>query len=218
MTGGFTGRWAGRSAECLPGTLISELAGERHDNVFDPRSGARVVAVQPESELRGLESPAWRRSGPRPEALPIAWRMGQELARPDTATPMALEGLALELCAVALRDAAPRIGQATLANRAREIVEERYAQPIGLSDVANELAVHPGSLARAFRQQHGRSLGTFLREVRVRRAAERLVRSTESIAEVALAVGFADQSHLTRWFLPHVGVTPARYRSIVRQD
>jgi AraC-like DNA-binding protein len=33
---------------------------------------------------------------------------------------------------------------------------------------------------------------------------------------VALAVGFADQSHLTRWFVRYIGVTPARYRAIQR--
>jgi AraC family transcriptional regulator len=217
LAGAFQGHWSGRDALCPPGTLIVEPAGERHGNAFDPQSGARVVAVQPDEAQPRFDLPVSHRSQARPEALPIAWRIGQELASPDSATPMALEGLALELAAVVLRDLAPVASRPQWLWRAREMLEERYPQPIGLSDVAFELGVHPGHLARAFRQWQGMSVGAYLRQVRVRRAAERLARGSESIADIAAAVGFADQSHLARWFVPHIGVTPARYRRIVRQ-
>jgi AraC family transcriptional regulator len=61
-------------------------------------------------------------------------------------------------------------------------------------------------------------VGTYLREVRVRRAAARLATGNESIADIALAVGFADQSHLHRWFVRLIGETPARYRRQLRGD
>jgi AraC family transcriptional regulator len=38
----------------------------------------------------------------------------------------------------------------------------------------------------------------------------------DSIARIALDAGFADQSHFTRAFRRHHGVTPARYRELVR--
>jgi AraC family transcriptional regulator len=214
IAGGFHGWWNGRDAHCPPGTLLVEPAGERHANRFFEQAAARVVIVQPVREAPGLHEPTSRRVRRRPEARAIAWRIHQELLRPDEVTPMAVEGLALELSASAARDGgAPSPGPA-LIERAMDFVEERYWQPISLSDVALALDVHPGYLARAFRRSRGHSVGSYLREVRVRRAAERLRSDTDSLAEVALAVGFADQSHLTRWFVRHVGVTPARYRSM----
>ena len=35
-----------------------------------------------------------------------------------------------------------------------------------------------------------------------------------SLADVALAAGFADQAHLSRMFKSAVGITPARYRAL----
>ncbi|MGH2455352.1 MAG: AraC family transcriptional regulator [Candidatus Limnocylindria bacterium] len=216
VAGAFQGWWNGSEGHCPAGTLVVEPAGERHANRFHDRSGARVVIVQPEVETPRLHQPAGRRSRRRPDALALAWRIHEELARPDEVTALAMEGLALEISAAAIRDATPPSADRALLDRAVLILEERYAQPIGLSEVAAGIGMHPGHLARAFRRGCGRSVGTYLREVRVRRAAERLAHGSESLAEIALAVGFADQSHLTRWFLRYVGVTPARYRAIQR--
>jgi AraC family transcriptional regulator len=84
--------------------------------------------------------------------------------------------------------------------------------------LADELGRHPAYLARAFRAAYGRPVGTYLREVRVRRAAELLGGTETAIAEVALRVGFVDQSHLTRWFVRLVGLSPAAYRAKVRDS
>jgi AraC family transcriptional regulator len=215
MEGGFDGWWAGREGACPPGALLVEPAGERHANRFAAGATTRVLIVQPEGDTPWLGG-ARGRARLRPDAVLLAWRIGEELRRPDAVTPVALEGLALELTALAARSEAPRPAIGSWVTRARDIVEERYAEPVTLSWLAAELQVHPSQLARAFRRQHGRPVGTYLREVRIRRAAVRLARSSEPIASVAVAVGFADQSHLTRWFVRHVGVTPARYRAIVR--
>jgi len=212
VSGGFDGWWSGREAPCGPGTVLVEAAGERHSNRFSARFGTRVLVVQPEGE-----GPIPERPGPRqrPDALPLAWRMGEELRSPDAVTPIALEGLALELSALAARDSRLSSGAAWHL-KAAALIQEQYTQPITLSWLAAELGVSSGHLAREFRRRHGRSVGTFVREVRVQRAAERLARSDASLAEIALAVGFADQSHLNRWFVRRMGVTPGRYRMALR--
>ena len=48
---------------------------------------------------------------------------------------------------------------------------------------------------------------------RIRRAAAVLATTDTPIAHVALDVGFADQSHLTRAMKAAVGTTPARFRA-----
>ena len=212
--GAFDCWWNGREASCGPGTLLLEPAGELHANRFARRTDTRVIIIQPDGELLALRTAGSHGPRRRPDALPLAWHVAEELRSRDDVTPMALEGLALELAALAARDVAITRPESRLASAAA-ILEERYAQPITLSALAAELELHPGYLARRFRQQHGRSVGTFLREVRVRRAAERIARGDETLAQVALAVGFADQSHLTRWFTRSMGISPARYRRAI---
>ena len=55
-------------------------------------------------------------------------------------------------------------------------------------------------------------LGAYVRSLRLDWVAGRLVQSEESLASLALAAGFADQSHLTRAFKCHSGLTPQAYR------
>jgi AraC family transcriptional regulator len=215
LRGRFEGRWAWGNGTCAPGALIVEPAGAQHSNHFGP-DGAVVVTVQPSPSLAAaLNDPSRALS---PEALALAWRAASELRVVDDLTPIALEGLSLELLAIARRAAAPSSKAAAWLDRATEIVEEQYARPLALRLVAAEVGVHPVHLARGFRAHHGRSVGTYLREVRVRRAAARLANGDESIAQIALAVGFADQSHLHRWFVRLIGQTPARYRRQLRGD
>jgi AraC-like DNA-binding protein len=67
---------------------------------------------------------------------------------------------------------------------------------------------------RAFVRAYGLSPDDYQRQVRLR-AARRLLVAGRPAGEVAQATGFADQSHLTRWFARHFGVTPAAYQRAV---
>jgi len=72
--------------------------------------------------------------------------------------------------------------------------------------------VHPAHLARAFRAHFRMSMGPYVRRLRLDWAAGELARSDLPLAAVALAAGFADQSHFTRTFKRYLGVTPNVYR------
>jgi AraC-like DNA-binding protein len=52
----------------------------------------------------------------------------------------------------------------------------------------------------------------YLRKLRMRMASRALVYARESMADVAIACGFSDQSHFTREFRRHFGRTPREYR------
>ncbi len=66
--------------------------------------------------------------------------------------------------------------------------------------------------SRSFAKRHGMPPHAFRLMARLNRARE-LLRAGEGIAAVAADTGFADQSHLGRWFRQAFGVTPGRYRS-----
>jgi transcriptional regulator GlxA family with amidase domain len=80
--------------------------------------------------------------------------------------------------------------------------------------MAKAADISPFHLTRVFKKALGMSPHQYLTEVRVHSAHALLAAGGErpSLAEVASAVGFSDQSHLTRQFKRILGTTPKRAR------
>jgi len=97
---------------------------------------------------------------------------------------------------------------------ALQFIHQNYARDVGLSDIAAAVHVSPFHLARVFKRTLGVSPHQHMIQVRVNNARSLLTggSSRRSLAEIASAVGFADQSHLTRHFKRITGVTPRRFR------
>jgi len=93
-------------------------------------------------------------------------------------------------------------------------IHENFARDVSLSDLADAVHLSPFHVARLFKQAVGVSPHQYLIQVRVNNARSLLSAGSgeRSLAEVASAVGFADQSHLTRHFKRIVGVTPKQFR------
>ncbi|MFI2372355.1 AraC family ligand binding domain-containing protein [Streptomyces sp. NPDC018833] len=105
----------------------------------------------------------------------------------------------------------PLASGARTAALARQLLEERMADPPSLEELAQELGTSPFALLRAFKAAYGLPPHTWLTDARVRRARHLLDAGTAP-AEAAVAVGFADQPHLNRHFTRIVGVPPGAYR------
>jgi AraC-like DNA-binding protein len=95
--------------------------------------------------------------------------------------------------------------------RVRDYLETSFAEPIDLQELASIADLSRFQLLRAFRRETGMTPHVYLTDCRVR-AARRLLTQGDEVADVALACGFSDQSHLTRIFKAHSGLTPGRYR------
>ena len=70
--------------------------------------------------------------------------------------------------------------------------------------------------ARAFKQTAGVPPHRFVLQSRVERVKHLLVETELPVAQIAVAAGFADQSHCARWFREIVGITPSRFRWLGR--
>lgn len=103
-------------------------------------------------------------------------------------------------------DAAPR-----MASRARDVIEAQYDSDLGLEELARLAGTDRFRLTRAFKAAYGIAPHAYLVQRRLNRARQ-LLALGESPADVAAAAGFADQSHLGRWFRRAFGMTPADYR------
>jgi AraC-like DNA-binding protein len=86
-----------------------------------------------------------------------------------------------------------------------------YTEPVGIDDLACLTGLNRAYLIRSFTRSVGMPPYTYLTQIRVERAKARLA-AGGAPADTALAVGFADQSHLNRHFKKITGTTPRLYR------
>lgn len=97
------------------------------------------------------------------------------------------------------------------AQLARDYLHAHLDRDIGLEDLAQACGVDRFRLTRAFKAAFGLAPHAYLIQLRLARA-RRLLSQGQTPAEVAMALGFADQSHLGRWFRRAYRLTPADYR------
>jgi transcriptional regulator GlxA family with amidase domain len=83
---------------------------------------------------------------------------------------------------------------------------------LSIEKLANVCCMSPRNLARVFKKEVGRTLGAFIRNVRLDEARRLLENSDLSLSAVAAKVGGGDESTLRRWFIDQFGVSPTQYR------
>ena len=98
-----------------------------------------------------------------------------------------------------------------VAHKAREYLHAHLHQDVGMDELALACGVDRFRLTRAFKSAFGLPPHAYLVQLRLARARHWLAKG-EPPADVAIALGFADQSHLGRWFVRAYGLTPAAYR------
>jgi len=99
--------------------------------------------------------------------------------------------------------------------RAMEMLHGSFRRPITLEEVAKGLGVHPIHVSRVFRKKYGCTMGDYVNRLRVQFACSEMSRGWPALNDLALAAGFADQSHMGRVFKGTVGETPARFREFL---
>jgi len=105
----------------------------------------------------------------------------------------------------------PTGGHETAAvRRARDILHSRYAEQVSLHELAAATGLSQFHLLRAFGRGMGLPPHRYQTHVRLARARA-LLRRGEPASQVAVAVGFADQSHFVRAFRRFHGLTPGAY-------
>ncbi len=202
-------------------TLLFRSAHEPHSYAVGD-SGARCLIVDVDDEWYARarqHAPVLARSKAfgRGFVLHLAHRLYDEFRLRDEVSRLAIESIALGMLAEASRLAArdadavsPRwLSQAVL------LVEQHFAKRLLLTTVATLVGVHPVHLARAFRRHYRTTFMSHVRQVRVDFARRQLASTSTPLSEIAAAAGFYDQSHFSRLFKRHTGLTPAEYRLAV---
>ncbi len=180
--------------------LDPDLLGDAQRDVQEGAGPAPVFAraVADDARLRGLFDALFAR------ATGASGTLGR----------MACESGLLTLSA-ALRHALPPAGRrhssrSLAMRRVLERIDADPAGPLTLATLAGDAAMSRYQLHRAFLRETGLAPHAYILQRRLA-LARRLLRQRVPAAEVALAAGFCDQSHLHRWFVQVFGVPPGRY-------
>ena len=219
LEGAFTESIGKRREECMPKTLQILPAGEQHSLKFT-RTPVRCLTIEVAPQrLEGirqfssiLDRPLHVREG---LCAASVMRLYDEFRMRDNLIALTLEGLILEILGEPTRSQRPAASVAPppWLREARDIIHTNVTDSLSLMRIAASVGVHPTYLARSFRKFYRCSVNQYVRRVRVDLAIRALIESDQTLAEIAAAAGFYDQSHFTRIFKLHLRMTPARFRA-----
>lgn len=186
-------------------------------------------------QLRALADREWRHYGPTIEIRPVVHQtmpelvaLGQSFAgllrSPRQGARLYAETLWTQIAIQVLWNysSLPHQGDVRVdrlcdarLRRVLEYLDVSLASEISLGDLADVAALSPNYFLTAFKKATGKTPHRFLTEMRVAKASELLGNPQIPIVQVALAVGYSSQSHLTTVFRRFMKTTPAAYRAEV---
>lgn len=101
----------------------------------------------------------------------------------------------------------------TTAQKAKYLIDIKYAERIQVADIAEALHVHPNYLTRAFKEEFNISPKKYIMELKLKKAANMLKTSEMSAALIASSIGFEDQAAFSKSFKARFGMSPVRWRN-----
>ena len=220
LDGSFRETVGNRPQECEAGSFLVKPPGESHGNKYGQKGAhCLIIELSPprladvRASTRLFDTPAHVRGG----TLPLtARRIYSEFRARASGFELVIEGLVLEMLGQTFRQNnlktfPPPPGWL---KQAQELIHQHFAEKLSLCDIADVVQIHPSHLARVFRKYHRCSIGEYVRRLRVEYAAREILNSDSSLADVSMAAGFSDQSHLTHEFKRQMQITPAEYKKI----
>lgn len=99
-----------------------------------------------------------------------------------------------------------------------EKLNDELTENFSIEQLGLEANIHPVHLAKVFRQFQNQTIGEYQQKLRVSRAIQMLYNQEVPLSEIAVAVGFFDQSHFTRIFKRQLGITPAVFRQTLAKN
>jgi AraC family transcriptional regulator len=218
LEGAFEETIGARRHEVQPSSVILRPAGEKHSNRYwGAPSRSLIIEVTKErlvtirEATRVLDNAALFRTRMLSHYIR---RIHREFETFDSLAPLAIEALILDVLVEGGRQAyhASRQGPKWLKD-VTNLLHDELSTAWTLSELAASVAVHPAHLARVFRKQLGYTIGEYVRKLRVTEGMNLLQNTNTPISQIAVRLGFFDQSHFTHSFKLQTGMTPKAFRA-----
>lgn len=217
LKGEYSEVYESRTRHCRPLSLVFHPANEIHSNRIH-ESGTLEFQIEfgPDWERRIPDHDVLKEAAEftRGELPIVAMQIYREFQVADDISNLAIEALMLELIVLTLRARrrCEENGKPEWLVRIEKLIHEQFTERLTVNELAGRVHVHPAHLAAEFRKHYRCSVGNYVRDLRISRACQHLTASDKSLSQMALDVGFYDQSHFSKAFKKAMGVTPAQYR------
>lgn len=96
-----------------------------------------------------------------------------------------------------------------------EILHENFTEKLSLAELSRAADIHPIHLSRDFHKYFHCNLGDYIRKLKLNKSLE-LLSHPNSLTDIAVECGFSDQSHFIRCFKENIGITPLKYRNLLK--
>jgi AraC family transcriptional regulator len=229
LAGTFTYRASRERVALVPGAMLLGNAGECFECAHDHGEGDRCLAFHFEPDffesIRSEVATGTKRRSfgqdrlpPSPSSMRICAAAELFASSPETAD---VEELALEAAATAIaagsaegiRLLEPGPDQIRRTSEAIRFISANLDHPLSLEALARSARMSRFGFVRCFKRIAGSTPHAYIRAKRISEAAVRLRTSRQSIADVALEVGFSDLSTFNAAFKAMMGRTPSAWRS-----
>ncbi len=154
-----------------------------------------------------------------PEANWVADRALLRISRMDddlSVIPDICREAGTELCALVRKSKLDDTGNFYV-EQAKRHMATHLTQDLRVTDVAQAVGLSSTYLSRLFKARTGQTMRSFLAAERIKTAQHLLITGEATIAQIASLLRFCDQSHFTRVFREHTGLTPRQYRDANRR-
>jgi AraC-like DNA-binding protein len=103
--------------------------------------------------------------------------------------------------------------------KSKQIVENSIDDPrFGVEQMAREIHLSRAQLFRRLKVITGLSPNAFIKDIRLKKAAELIKAKADTLAQISYSVGYTEQSYFAKCFRKKYGMTPSEYtrkRSVV---
>lgn len=103
--------------------------------------------------------------------------------------------------------------RADIADKVKEYIVSHVTEEISVEYLAQTFYLSPNYLTRCFKKKYGMTISEFLMDLRLRLAAEMLIKKDMSITMVASKTGYPNYTYFTKIFKKKYGVSPVKYRT-----
>lgn len=111
-----------------------------------------------------------------------------------------------------------RSNESRRVEKVKQYINDHYAEPLKLADLAGLVGMSPVSFSRFFRQRTGRTLSDYIVDIRLGYAARMLVDSSKNISEICYECGFNNLSNFNRTFKAKRNYTPRDFRAMFKKN